>query len=288
MTSLPCRLLALDVDGTLVGPDNVVTGEIIEAIGLADRAGIGVCLATGRSYSETIGIWRQLGLGQPHQPMILIGGALVSEPDTHRALYHKPMDSETACRFADALGAEGYCAMAIVDSWRYDVEYYLTAGGDSGQVQRRWFSQMDVNVESVESLGDVLPGPDGPDVLRISAVVDKDDGPPLASRLKRQFGDKINICSILAPNYDVWIVEAHAAGADKARAIQYIAQTTRTPMSRVVAVGDDVNDISMISRAGLGVAMPQGPSGVIEAADHTAVEGLAEFIRQLVDGQFHD
>jgi hypothetical protein len=283
---MTCRLLALDVDGTLVGPDNVVTGDIIEAVALADRSGIGICLATGRSYSETIGIWEQLDLDRTQQPMILIGGALVSETDSRRALYHKPMDSETVCRFSDALGAAGYCAMAIVDAWRYDVEYYLTEHGDLADAQRRWFSRMDVNVESVASLGDVLLGPDGPDVLRISAVVDEDDGPHLAVDLKEQFGDAINICSILAPNYDVWIVEAHAAGADKRTALQYVAQATRTPMSGVAAVGDDVNDISMISSAGLGVAMPQAPPSVLEVSDHTASGGLAEFIRQLVDGQF--
>jgi hypothetical protein len=278
--------MALDVDGTLVGPDNVVTGDIIEAVTLADRAGIGICLATGRSYGETIGIWEQLGLDRRRQPMILIGGALVSETDTRRALYHKPMDSETVCRFSDALGAAGYCAMAIVDAWRYDVEYYLTEHGDFIDAQRRWFSQMDVNVQSVASLGDVLLEPDGPDVLRISAVVDENDGPSLAADLKEQFGDAVNICSILAPNYDVWIVEAHAAGADKRTALQYVAQASRTPMSEVVAVGDDVNDISMLGSVGLGVAMPQAPPSVIEASDHTACGGLAEFICQLVDGQF--
>ena len=280
------RILALDVDGTLVGPDNIVTGDIIEAVALADRAGIRICLATGRSYGETIGIWEQLGLGRTQQPMILIGGALVSETDTRRALYHKPMDSETACRFSDALGAAGYCAMAIVDAWRYDVEYYLTEHGDLADARERWFGQMDVAMESVGALSDVLLGSDAPDVLRISAVVDENDGPVLAGELKEQFGDSINICSILAPNYDVWIVEAHAAGADKRTALQYVAQATSTPLSEVVAVGDDVNDISMIGSVGLGVAMPQAPASVIEASDHTAAEGLAEFIRQLVDGQF--
>ena len=69
-----CRILALDVDGTLVGPDNVVTPEIRAAVRLADRAGIRICLATGRSYGETIGIWEQLGLDRRFQPMVLIGG----------------------------------------------------------------------------------------------------------------------------------------------------------------------------------------------------------------------
>ena len=284
---MTCRMMALDVDGTLVGPDNIVTGDIIDAVRLADESGIQICLATGRSYSETIGIWEQLDLGRERQPMILIGGALVSETDTGRALYHKPMNSEIACRFADALDAAGYCAMAIVDSWRYDVEYYLTAHGDLAGAKERWFSQMEVSMASVGALGDVLLGPDAPDVLRISAVVDEEDGPTLAVELKGQFGDAINICSILAPNYDVWIVEAHASGADKRTALQYVAQATGTPLSEVAAVGDDVNDISMLSSAGFGAAMPQSPPSVIEASDHIAVGGLAEFIRQLVDGKFN-
>ena len=281
-----CRMMALDVDGTLVGPDNVVTPEIRDAVTLADRAGIQICLATGRSYSETIGVWEQLDLGRQRQPMILIGGALVSETDTRRALYHKPMDSETACRFADALGAAGYCAMAIVDSWRYDVEYYLTEHGDLADAKERWFGKMDVSMASVGALSEVLLGGEGPDVLRISAVVNEKDGPILATELKDQFGDTINICSILAPNYNVWIVEAHASGADKRTALQYVAQATGTPLSEVAAVGDDVNDISMLSSVGLGVSMPQSPPSVIEASDHVATGGLAEFIRQLVDGKF--
>ncbi len=283
---MTCRILALDVDGTLVGPDNVVTPEIRDAVRLADRAGIRICLATGRSYSETIGIWDQLALGRRLQPMILIGGALVSETDTRRALYHKPMNPQIACRFADALGGAGYCAMAIVDSWRYDVEYYLTDHGDLEDARSRWFANMDVNIASVGSLDDVLMAPDGPDVLRISAVVDQGDGPQLAANLKEQFGDAINVCSILAPNYDVWIVEAHAKHADKRIALQYVAQASGTPLGQVAAAGDDINDISMLSGVGLGVAMPQAPQSVIDAADHVADGGLAKFIAELVDGKF--
>ena len=283
---MKCRMMALDVDGTLVGPDNVVTGEIRDAVNRADESGIQICLATGRSYSETIGIWEQLDLGRERQPMILIGGALVSETDTHRAIYHKPMESKIACRFSDALGAAGYCAMAIVDAWRYEVEYYLTEHGDLADAKERWFGQMDVNLASVGALSDVLQNGDGPDVLRISAVVKEGDGPGLAAKLEEQFGDEINVCSILAPNYDVWIVEAHAEKANKRTALQYVAQATGTPLSEVVAVGDDVNDISMLSSVGLGAAMPQAPSSVIEAADHTAADGLAKFVNQLVDGKF--
>jgi hypothetical protein len=82
------------------------------------------------------------------------------------------------------------------------------------------------------------------------------------------------------------IVEALAAGTDKFIALRYIAQGTGMPTAAVAAVGDDINDLSMIRGAGLGVAMPDSPQDVREAADHVAAGGLAEFIHQLIDGRF--
>ena len=66
----------------------------------------------------------------------------------------------------------------------------------------------------------------------------------------------------------------------------YVAQASGTPLSQIAAVGDDVNDILMLGGVGLGVAMPQAPDSVLQAADHIAAGGLAEFINQLVDGKF--
>ena len=54
------RLLALDIDGTLIGSEERVSAEVVAALHAAVRAGIGVCLATGRSYAETMPIWRQI------------------------------------------------------------------------------------------------------------------------------------------------------------------------------------------------------------------------------------
>ena len=85
------KMLALDLDGTLLGTDHLVAPETAEAVRAAEAAGLGVCLATGRSYSETRPSWQELGLKGPYQPMVVIGGALISEADTGRTLYHKPI-----------------------------------------------------------------------------------------------------------------------------------------------------------------------------------------------------
>ncbi len=274
-------LLALDVDGTLVGPDNVVTENTVRAVAAARAAGLRVCLATGRSYAETMPIWNQLRLDPPYEPMVLVGGALVSEPDTGRTLTHQPMERQAACDFADALNEAGYCAMALVDSWRHGVDYYLTTAGDLHKAGTDWFSKMDVTVRRVARLADAA---DLPDVLRVSAVANEDDAGRLADALRERFDDTLNIQDILAPNYYVTIVEAHAAAADKHNAVRYVAQAHRIPVARVVAVGDDINDLALLRGAGLGVAVADSPRTLQAAAD-VVTPSLPEFISDLLAGK---
>jgi hypothetical protein len=276
------KLLALDIDGTLVGPDQAVAEETVDALAAAERAGLRVCLATGRSYAESIGIWRQLRLLAPPQPMILVGGALVSEPDTARTLCQRPIPFQTACEFADALGQLGHAAMVLVDAWRHGVDYLVTAGGDQHAASRDWFSKMGVRVRRVDRLADAS---DAPEPLRISAVAEPQAARAVAGDLMQRFDGRLNVHAILAPNYGVTVVEAHAAGADKLSAIKYVAQGLRIGTGRIAAVGDDVNDLPMVQGVGLGAAMPHAPPELLAAARHVARGGLAAFVRELLAGR---
>ena len=284
MSSTPFRLIALDCDGTLVGPDSLVPPDIATAVARADQAGIRICLATGRNYIETIDIWRQLELTIPHEPIILVGGALVSEAATARTLYHQPIPRDLANQFADTLADEGYCALALVDRWRHKLDYILTDVGDVETVENRWLSRMPCTVRRVARLADAT---DAPAPLRISAIVAPEDGDALVARLQARFADQLTVHAILAPNYGVWIVECFHKDTNKLTALKYVSQAYRIPLSQVVAVGDDVNDLPMIEGAGLGVAMAKAPPHVQDAANHVATDGLAAFIDDLLAGKMN-
>lgn len=283
LTMTHCKLLALDIDGTLVGADQIVPDDVVDAVAAASAAGLAVCIATGRSYDESIGIWRQLRLPAPPEPMILVGGAMVGEPQTGRTLYQHAIDWPLACRFADTLNEMGFVAMAFVDAWRYGVDYLVAESGDRQAARREWFSKMNVRVRRLSRLADAL---DAPEVLRISAVAPPDRAHAAAAELKGRFDGELNVHSILAPNYGVTIVEAHAAGANKMTALRYIAQGLRISPSRIAAVGDDINDLPMLRGAAVGVAMPAAPQSLLDAADHVAHAGLADVIRRLTAGEF--
>jgi hypothetical protein len=279
------KLLALDVDGTLIGREGLVSPDVTAAVAALRSQGLAVCLATGRSYAETFPIWRQLGLAPPYEPIVLIGGALVSEADTGRSLYQRSLPRDLACRVDEALTEAGHCAMAITDAWRTGLDYFLTNGSDRDAAERRWFSQMTVRIRRVRRLAEVG---DLPAILRISAVVEPEAGRKLAAVLAERFAEQLRVHCILAPNYGVTVVEAFAPGADKFTAVRYVAQGLAIPASQIAAVGDDVNDLSMICGVGLGVAMPPAPPAVASAARHVATEGLAAFLRDLGAGRFDD
>jgi hypothetical protein len=276
------KLLALDFDGTLIGRDGVVAGDVVEAIALAEAAGVRVCAATGRSYVESAGIWRQVRLLSPPHPMILVGGAMVTEAQTGRTLWQKAIPHEAACEMAEALGAKGYVAMVLVDAWRHGVDYIVTTQGDQTAAARDWFSKMKVTVRQVEHLSEVAAGPEA---LRISTVVPPAQAGAMAAELAATFAGRLTVRAIQAPNYGVTIVEAHAAGADKLAGLRYIAQGLRLPLAHTVAVGDDTNDLTMVRGAGLGAAMPHAPQILRDAADRVLDGGLADFIRRLAAGE---
>jgi hypothetical protein len=276
------KLLALDIDGTLIGRQEQVSAEVALAVAAADRAGLSICLATGRSYAEAEPIWRQLALTAPAQPLILVGGSLVSESGTARTLYQRTIPVALACELGEALSRAGFCAVAAFDPWRHGVNFLRTSGGLNVELQQRWLARRKAVVQVVERFAD---RPDMPPPLRVSTVL-QSPSPDLLADLRGQFQGRLTIHRIYVPAYDLMILEAFSEGTSKHAALTYVAQAMRLGRGQIAAVGDDVNDISMIRGAGLGVAMPDAPQEVRDAARHVAVEGLAAFVTGLLAGKF--
>ena len=280
------KLLALDVDGTLIAAAETIAPEAAGAVAAAEAAGLQIVLTTGRNYAQTVEIWRQLRLARPYQPLVLVSGALVAEPDTGRSLYQRTIPRELACQYADSQGKLGYTTLAFVDPWRHGVDYFVAESADAEDVQQKWFSRTKATVRRVGRLADASGMPDP---LRLSAIAaDRPAGEALAAAMRRPFDGRLCVNVLYVPAYDVVIVEATAARADKWTALMYVAQGCQVQPREIVAVGDDSNDLSMIRRAGLGVAMPCGPQYVRDAADHVASNGLAGFIHELLAGKFDD
>ena len=93
MTAPRFRILALDVDGTLLGPDGTLRPRTRDAVARAAAAGIRPVLCTGRRYRRARPIARQLGLDAP---LVCNSGAIIKDPATHRTLWRADLDPDVA------------------------------------------------------------------------------------------------------------------------------------------------------------------------------------------------
>ncbi len=277
------QLLALDIDGTLIGPDQIVPPDTVAAIADARAAGIRVVLATGRVLGETLPVWRQLGVTGPCEPLVLSSGAQVSEPDTRRTLFHQPVDRLAAQEFAEALAAEGLSTVAAVDSWRCGFDFCIAESRDVATLRRDWFEKAALDVRPV---GRFHGNGEAPTVLRLIGVCPPEQASPLLAALQERFAGRLHMRAIRAINYGLMLIEAFAPEVDKLAGLAYVGQAWRIAPARMAAVGDDCNDLGMIRGCGLGVASPHATDEVRAAADHIAETGLAQFIRELIDGRF--
>ena len=278
------RLLAVDVDGTLLHHGRIAPTDA-EALHAAAGAGMVVCLCTGRSWREVKPIWAELALPEPHAPVVCVGGAVVSEPDTGRTLYSRCFRRPEAAELSAAIAAAGYPVMALVDAWREGFDYYVLGTWEDRPLYRRFFGDRDeLRIRRVEALGEETRP-----VLRISALTERDDGDKLVGQLQKTFSERIEVQRIHLIHRDVHIVEAFADRATKLSALVYVGQGMRIAPAAMAAIGDDHNDTPMLAGAGLSAAPADSAEEVRDAADLTvAARGggaVAEFVEHLLGDQ---
>ena len=277
------RLLAVDVDGTLVsaaGPDDAGAA----ALRRAAEAGVVVCLCTGRTWNEVRPVWEQLRLPQPWAAAVCVGGALVVEPQTGRTLYSRPFDRPAAAELAEVMAQMGYPVMALVDGWRERFDYYVIGDWAGNPLYERFFARRPSRLKRVERLD-----PDGgAAALRISVLDEAPGAAEALAALRRRFAGRIEVQTIHLHQTGVHIVEAFAAGTHKLSALKYVGQGLGIPTAAMAAIGDDHNDLVMLEGVGLSAAPADAPEQLRRAADLVVAprEGspVAEFVAAVLGG----
>ena len=281
------KLLAVDVDGTLVGSDQRVSARNRRAIEAARRAGLTVCLATGRGVKEVLPVRGDAGLEGAPDPLVCISGALVCDGCTTRTLLTQPMTMATAVAGCEAIGSTGLSAVALVDPWRWGYDYIHVPGADADYIERVWFSRGPFGVRRVASLADV---DERPEILRLTAITDGDRAERVCAALAAACGEDLRVERIGAPNYGIHVVECFAAAANKWTGLRHVAACRDIDAADIAAVCDEVNDLPLLANVGLGVAMGNAAEPIRRAAGHVTAghdaDGLALFVERLLDGAF--
>ena len=253
------KLVALDLDGTVVGPDLTIAREVLEAIAAARRSGVVVTIATGRVFRAALPFVEQLGIDAP---FICFQGGAVRDPRTGTAVFEHSLPAEPARRLIEALLADG--------------AYPVAAIGDRLHVVRMT-DEFDIYVHyDVEAREQAVVAPNLAEVVA--------ETPPLKvlfagqpavvaghlEVLEAAFGGELDFV-----RSHEFFGEATAPGVNKGSALAALARHLGIGREQTLAIGDERNDIEMLQWAGLGLAMGNASRAVQEAAD-AVIPSVAE------------
>lgn len=281
------RLLAIDIDGTLLDSAGRVPPAHREAIERAKAAGVIVALCTGRGLAESRPAIAAL---DHHGPIILAGGSLVADPQTGRTLHRAVIEPALARDVAEHLLTPEQAVLVLVDPEPSDEDYLIVNAAKLTSNTQWWFDQIGAKLRHV----DRLAGPDLHHVLRVGIVGPGSLMDPATRSLEETFGRRVFVQSFVAVKQDhrddVYVLEVFASGVNKWSGLSWLAAEHGIPREQVAAIGDHVNDVAMLAEAGCGIAMGNAVEAARQAADCITAtndeNGLAVAIDHMLAGRW--
>jgi Cof subfamily protein (haloacid dehalogenase superfamily) len=268
---LPIRLIALDIDGTLVGDDLAVGPRTRAAIRAAMAKDVSVSLVTGRMVSSAMRFALDLGLTAP---VVGYQGGLIRAmppPGSKRLgklLLHMPLAAAAARDIVSWTMANG------LDPHVNHLERFILRTNDPNADDYSAF--MGASAEFIDDLRSLQHS-----VTKVLAVGDPPWPVEIAPLARAEFAGRADV-TISHPRF----LEFVAPGVSKGRAVRYLARRGGVPLGAALAIGDQWNDLEMLAEVGHGVAMPTAPDGVKAVARYVAPpvadEGVARMIEALV------
>jgi Cof subfamily protein (haloacid dehalogenase superfamily) len=273
------RLIAIDIDGTLVGDDLVIGERTAAAIKEAVRRGVHVSLATGRMASSAMHFASPLGLVDPI--VAFQGGLIRAMPDAHstssrrrshvlgRLLIHRPLPADAARDAITWARANGLHPHAN------HLERFIVTADDPAVEDYSAFGATPATV--VPDLATAIRRP----VTKVLAVGDEPRPMELLAAARAHMGNRAAV-TISHPQF----MEFIAPGVSKGRALSWLARRAGVPLGAALAIGDQLNDLEMVALAGHGAAMASAPDELRSVARYiappVAEEGVAVLIEALV------
>jgi len=292
-------LVAVDLDGTLIGPDGSIHPRNIEMVRAAHAAGICVTLCTGRALIETTPAVTRIG---SVDPVIVSGGAMVADPISGETLERFTIDEQLVGEAVEHLQEHDHPALLLKDPAVTGYDYLIVSPKGPRAIDPAsdwWFKKMKVRTQHVSHVKD---DPHPRDTVRVGAYLANRPIDSLATALRTRFDGRTQIQhfkGVTLPDdktddehgiESVHIVELFHHHADKWMALQRLARRRGVPSERVAAIGDQHNDLTMVGGAALGVAMGNATAEVKAVAKRETLRseegGVAHALEMIMKGQW--
>lgn len=259
------KLIALDMDGTMLDGEGRITERTKRALRAAQDAGIRVVAATGRMYPSAMIHINDAGI---KGACIFYNGALIRDTATGETIYRRYLGRELAAEILSFFHDRGwyvqmYCddKIVVMDDADERCKYYENICQQKAVAlgERFWSCGLDT-------------------AKMLSISFDNEIFEKMCSEVRREFGSRI----YQATSWSGFIEMVHPS-VNKADSLRRVCEHYGIAREDVLALGDGGNDAEMIRWAGTGVAMGNARDSVKEAADIVAPPNTEDGAAQIVE-----
>ncbi|MBR0386038.1 MAG: HAD family phosphatase [Erysipelotrichaceae bacterium] len=245
------RIIACDLDETLLNDEHEVSERDIESIKKAAAEGIRFVLASGRGFTSMFPLMKQLGLNDSeNEYTIRYNGAVITENRNNKVLYSAGLDFEKASRLFE-FGVRKRLCVHVYTLDNVYIHNYIAAERYHVEGRMPIIEYFEDDIEQMRDSGIIKVLYMDPDMEKLKSLE-----PEMGELLK-----DVQV-SYSSNRY----MEFTTAGIRKATGLVHLAQILNDDISETVAVGDHLNDLPMIETAGLGVAVANAVEEVKAAA----------------------
>jgi len=253
------RILALDIDGTILDPYGKLPTAVRDAVATARCRGLWVVLCTGRRFRTALPWAQELKL---EGTIVVNNGTLVKDIQSGETLRHAYLPIDEYAPVISFVRRRG-SPLVYVDTYHEHVDLITERCSKTHAYQREYLND---NTDFFKIVDDLHDQPRS-DVIMVSTMADEATLTAMREEALEEFGDRLRTHTLINKNYQGLILEFLSPKSGKWPAL----------------VGDDTNDIEMIRRAGLGIAMGNAASEVKQAADRVVRSNAEGGVVEAID-----
>ncbi|MEY8462724.1 sugar-phosphatase [Streptococcus merionis] len=264
------KLVAVDIDGTLITDQRQITPEVFDAVQDAKAQGIKVVIATGRPIAGVKQLLSELKLDEPDNYVITFNGGLVQDTATGADIISETMS------YDDYMDIELLSRKLGVHMHAITKDGIYTANRNIGKytVHEATLVSMPIFYRTPEEMADK-------DIVKMMFIDEPDILDTAIAQLPAEFYEKYNVVKS-TPFY----LEILNKTVSKGEAIKHLAETLGLSMDQTMAIGDEENDRAMLEIAGTPVVMENGNPELKKIAKYITKSnndsGVAHALREWV------
>jgi Cof subfamily protein (haloacid dehalogenase superfamily) len=270
------RILALDVDGTLLDRGGTLRPRTIGAILRATEAGMRPVLCTGRRYRRALPIAERLGIDAP---LVCNSGSLVKDSARHRTLWRADLASDVLTGVLEIFRQRDEPALSFTDRSPDDRDFLVRAAPSGRPLFDDYLNQNESHAE-VDAEWEGRPGAGH---YHLCAIGTRSTMLEFERAIHERVAGRVRTFVQRTYRYAGTMCEILRHDASKWSALLHLAELWGIDPSEICAVGDDMNDVPMLRGAGLGVAMGHASAEVRAAADLVTGADDEDGVAMLID-----